>query len=79
MSLLNTLPAGIRLDDDWPSSSAIKPPADAPEIAELRLEFRKSLPQVADMLETMAKLRSIQELAGRLAGPQPARLVTLKN
>jgi hypothetical protein len=73
------LPAGIRLDDVWPSSPTSQPPVDEPEIAQLRQELRKAMPQVAEMLETMAKLRPIQELMGRLASPQPAEVITHKS
>jgi hypothetical protein len=72
---ISALPAGIRLDDAWPRESAPEP-CDAPEVAQLRDELRKSMPEMAGMLETLATYRPIQELVGRLAAPQAAKLVT---
>jgi hypothetical protein len=77
MKSVTVLPAGIRLDA-WPQTSTPEPLPDAPEVAALREELRKSMPQVAAMLEMLAKLRPIHELTGRLGAPHPAQLVTFK-
>jgi hypothetical protein len=65
------MPAGVRLDA-WP-----RPPEalqDSPEVAQLREELRKSVPQVVIVLDMLAKLGPARDLAGQLAGPQPAKL-----
>jgi hypothetical protein len=78
MNTFGTLPAGVRLDA-WPDESPSQAPEDAPEIAQLREELRKSMPQVAEMLEMLTKLRPIRDLKGRLAAPQPAGLITKRS
>jgi hypothetical protein len=54
--------------DVWPNLPQVPPPTDAPEVADLKAELRRSMPHVADTLDAMVKLRPIQELVGRLAG-----------
>lgn len=73
-----TLPAGIRLDE-WSDLAATKSEPDAPEVAELREEFRKSMPQVASIFDMLAKLRPINELAGRVRAPVPTKVITRRN
>lgn len=75
MNSYNKLPAGVRLDL-WPNSFPAQPPDDGPEVTQLREELRKSMPQLAEMLEILKKLRPIQELAARLAGPPQAEVIT---
>ena len=75
MNSFNRLPAGVRLDV-WPQSERREPPTDPPEVAELREELRKAVPQFVVMLDVLNKLRSVQDLAGRLAGPAQAEVAT---
>jgi hypothetical protein len=75
MRSINTLPAGIRLDA-WPIQPAPPPPQDPPIVVGLKEELRKSMPELAVQLETLAVLRQIRDLAGRVAGPQPAKIIT---
>ena len=67
MKLIGTIPAGIRLDA-WPTTLPSKAPEDSPEVAEIRQELRKSMPQVVAVLDVLAKLQTVRDLAGRLAG-----------
>jgi hypothetical protein len=78
METSGTLPAGVRLDT-WPDTTAPKAPQDTPEVAQLREELRKSMPEFVGVLDLLAKLRPMQELAGRLAAPQPAKLIIHKS
>lgn len=78
MNNFSTLPAGVRLDS-WPDMSTCQAPQDAPEVAQLREELRKAMPEFTDVLDTLAKLRHIQDLAGRLAGPAPVRVIVQKS
>ncbi len=78
MNTFSTLPAGMRLDA-WLEVSTAQAPQDTPEVAQLRDALRKSMPQFADVLELLAKLRPIRDLAGRMAAPQPAQLITRKS
>ncbi len=71
--MIGTAPAGVRLDI-WPDAPPPEAPQDSPEIARLREELRKSMPQMAGVLETLSKLQQLRDLAGRLAGPQPAKM-----
>lgn len=72
--LFNAIPAGVRLDS-WEPKPAIDEPAYAPEIEALRDEFRKSMPEVVNMLDALASYRVTRDLAGRLAAPQQSELV----
>lgn len=74
MKTLVTVPAGVRLDA-WPETPPSAAERDTPEVAQLREEFRKSMPQVASVLETLSKLQHMRDLAGRVAGPQPATII----
>lgn len=74
MRTVGTLPPGVRLDT-WPVAPSS--PQDSPDVAQLREELRKSMPQFASVLEMFEKLRPLRDLAGRLAAAQPAK-VTLK-
>jgi hypothetical protein len=78
MRTISTLPPGVRLDA-WPNGAASQTPQDAPEVAQLREELRKAMPEFAGVLEMLAKLRPIRDLAGRLAAPQPGKLITQKS
>jgi succinate dehydrogenase/fumarate reductase flavoprotein subunit len=71
--LIGTVPAGVRLDA-WPDTSPPEAPQDSPEVAQLREELRKSMPQMVGILETLDRLQQMRDLAGRLAGPQPAKM-----
>lgn len=73
MRMVGTVPAGVRLDV-WPDAPSPEAPQDAPEVARLREELRKSMPQMVGVLDMLEKLRPIRDLAGRLAGPQPAKM-----
>jgi hypothetical protein len=64
--------------DAWPVPQVPSPPQDPPEVASLKEELQRSMPRLAAQLEVLAVLRQIRELAGRLAGPQPAQLITQK-
>ena len=75
MNTFNKLPAGVRLDG-WQELPACEPAVDAPEVAELREELRKAVPEFAGMLELLSKLRPVQEMAARIAGPAQWRVVT---
>ena len=77
MNPFYTVPAGVRLDE-WPESSPPPTPQDPPEVARLRAELRKSMPQFTLMFEMLAKLRPIQDLTARLAGPVQAQLITIR-
>lgn len=61
MNNFSTLPKGVRLDA-WPDESPSKAPQDAPEVAQLREELRKAMPEFTDILEMLGKLRSIRGL-----------------
>ena len=68
------LPAGIRLDA-WPVSATCQPAlVESSVVTELRETLRISHPEIAAMLETLSKLRPIQDLVSRLAGPVPVQL-----
>jgi hypothetical protein len=66
------LPAGIRLDV-WPNLQPAPEPADTQEVADLKAELRRSMPEVAAMLDIMVELRPVQDLVGRLAGAPMAQ------
>jgi hypothetical protein len=70
--MIGTVPAGVRLDA-WTDTPPPETPQDSPEVARLRDELRKSMPQMADVLETLSKLQQMRDLAGRVAGPRPAK------
>jgi hypothetical protein len=70
---IGTVPAGVRLDA-WPGTPPPEAPQDSPEVAQLREELRKSMPQMVGVLETLSKLQQMRDLAGRVAGPQPAKM-----
>ncbi len=76
MITVGTLPPGVRLDA-WPAAPSSQAPQDSPEVAQLREELRKSMPEFAGVLEILDKLRPLRDLAGRLAAAQPAK-VTIK-
>lgn len=62
--MIGTIPAGVCLDA-WPNTTeAVQ---DSPEVAELREELRRSLPQVAIVLETIAKLQYAGDLRKKSA------------
>jgi hypothetical protein len=71
--MIGTMPAGVRLDA-WPDALPPEAPQDSPEVAQLREELRKSMPQMVGVLETLSKLQQMRDLAGRLAGPQPVKM-----
>lgn len=73
MRTFDTVPAGIRLDA-WPDAPPRETPQDSPQVAQLREELRKSMPQIASVLEMLGKLRPMRDLAVRIAGPQPAKM-----
>jgi hypothetical protein len=72
MNPIVILPAGIRLDA-WPTMQPAKAPEDSPEVAELRRELRKAMPEMTAIFDMFSKLQPLRDLAGRLAGPQPAQ------
>lgn len=78
MRTLVTVPAGVRLDV-WPEPPPSAADKDTPEVAKLREELRKSMPQIANVLDILSKLRSVRDLSGRLAGPQPASMQTYRS
>jgi hypothetical protein len=78
MKPFGILPPGVRLDA-WVIEKASQPAEDAPEVARLREELRKSMPELTCVLEMLAKLRPAQDLAARLAGPPPAQLIHQKS
>jgi len=71
--MIGTLPAGVRLDA-WPEVPTSEATQDSPEVAQLRDELRKSMPQVMGVLEILGKLQYMRDLAGRVSGPQPAKM-----
>lgn len=77
MNTFNTLPAGVRLDV-WLEATSPLPAQDTPEVAQLRDELRRSMPEFVRVLEILAKMRPIRDLAGRLAAPQPVQLTIQK-
>ncbi|HTU18909.1 MAG TPA: hypothetical protein VMG10_12690 [Gemmataceae bacterium] len=77
MNSFITLPAGIRLDP-WPEETPSPILEDPPEIAQLREEMHKSMPEVATMLDTLNELRPIQDLAARFAGPEAVQTILQK-
>jgi hypothetical protein len=78
MTPFDTLPAGVRLDA-WPHNPVPEPPQDTPEIARLRELLRHSMPEFVGVLDLLASLRPVQDLAGRLAAGQPAKLTTQRS
>jgi hypothetical protein len=74
MTPLGVIPPGMRLDA-WPAEAKLATPADSPEVAQLREELRKTMPEITSYLDLLAKLRPLQDLAGQLAAPQPAKLI----
>jgi D-serine deaminase-like pyridoxal phosphate-dependent protein len=78
MKTITLLPAGVRLDG-WPEVTTPQPPQDAPEVAQLREELRKSMPHLSCVLDMLAQLRPLRDLAGRLAAPQPVKVKTQKS
>lgn len=78
MKTFTTLPAGVRLDT-WPDTTIPEPPQDTPEVAQLREELRKAMPQLAGVLDMLAKLRPLRDLAGTLAAPHPAKVDTRRS
>ena len=70
MKPIEFLPAGIRLDA-WQTMQPTKAPEDSPEVAEIRQELRKSMPETMVIFDVLAKLQPLRDLAGKLAGPQP--------
>ncbi len=59
MAMFGNMPAGVRLDP-WPVAANPVATQDSPEVAHLREELRKSVPQMVVVLETLAKLRYAQ-------------------
>jgi hypothetical protein len=57
-------PAGIRLDG-WPAAPASQPAQDCPEVARLREELRRRMPELVAVLELLEKIRPLRDLAGR--------------
>jgi hypothetical protein len=43
-------------------------------VVRLKEELRRCMPQLVAQLESLALLRQVRDLAGRLAGPQPVKL-----
>jgi hypothetical protein len=78
MRSINVLPPGVRLDA-WPSVAAPPIPQDPPEVVRLKEELRRTMPELARQLDSLAILQQIRDLAGRLAGPQPAQLTTRRS
>lgn len=74
MTSFAKLPAGVRLDA-WPESPLREAVTDAPEVVELKAELRRRMPQFVGMLEMLNRLRPLQDLAGRLAGPAQAQVL----
>jgi len=75
MNPLGTLPPGVRLDS-WPNQPVLQTSQDHPEVARLKEELRKRMPELIKVLEVLAALSPIQELAGKLAAPPLGILVT---
>lgn len=56
MTTLNLWTAGTRLDG-WPAVPTPQEPQDGPEVARLREELQKAMPEWAGLLDTLAEMR----------------------
>jgi hypothetical protein len=74
MANFNVLPAGVRLDS-WPAVTPPQSYQDSPEVAELRAELRKAVPEVVTVLALLEALRPMRELPGRLGTQRPAKVI----
>jgi hypothetical protein len=65
--------------DGWPAAPAAEVPQDTPEVAQLREELRKAMPEIVPILEMLDRLRPMRELAGRRAAHPPAKMTMKKS